>query len=438
MNFNNMNIHDFIEHIITHDNITDILDSCKTQSEKGFIFERLFDIVIKFGFCDIFPNSKFNHLIGNSNNGKLKILKNFNKYLTEKVISGNASGCSDITLQNKNDETFIFISSKYPKSNEDIKNKKSVGYYDIQKILAIINENKHIYKKYEIYLVVPNKKKILDKVLTANNSSNYITKYMKECNILDEDNLNKYILLFKQDIINKMIIVPKKKSLKNNSDKHDINFKIDLDYINDRINKEICIETIDNLKDVYLINEYKECKSVQNKIKKLELILEKYEIKKKDLIINDYLLELIPAGTKGVIRGNKFNNIVKNIINNLKLDNERFEICFEKQCKLNITTEIPDWYIFEKLTGKVIIGMNQLDLWGGGQQINRGFKYLIDNKNNTEKCKLLCVVCNKIKFISDKNKAYKLFEVGYLNDTLCHIKNIETIINNYFNLTTLL
>ena len=29
--------------------------------------------------------------------------------------------------------------------------------------------------------------------------------------------------------------------------------------------------------------------------------------------------------------------------------------------------------------------MNQLDLWSGGQQINRGFKYLIDNKNNTEK-----------------------------------------------------
>ena len=42
------------------------------------------------------------------------------------------------------------------------------------------------------------------------------------------------------------------------------------------------------------------------------------------------MLELIPAGTKGVIRGNMFNNIVMNVINNLKLDNDRFEICFEK------------------------------------------------------------------------------------------------------------
>jgi hypothetical protein len=78
--------------------------------------------------------------------------------------------------------------------------------------------------------------------------------------------------------------------------------------------------------------------------------------------------------------------------------------------------------------------MNQVDLWGGGQQINRGSNYLINNKNNTEKSKLLCVVCNKINFSSNKNKAYKLFEIGYLNNTLCYIKNIETIIKKYFSL----
>ncbi len=73
MNFTNINIKNFIDYIITFDNIDDILDNCKTQPEKGFIFERLFDIIIKFGFCDIFTNNDFNHLIGNSNNAKLKI-----------------------------------------------------------------------------------------------------------------------------------------------------------------------------------------------------------------------------------------------------------------------------------------------------------------------------------------------------------------------------
>ena len=86
INFINMTIKNFIDYIITFDNINDILETCKTQSEKGFIFERLFDIIIKFGFCNIFSNSKFNHLIGNSNNAKLKILENLEKYLNEKVF----------------------------------------------------------------------------------------------------------------------------------------------------------------------------------------------------------------------------------------------------------------------------------------------------------------------------------------------------------------
>ena len=201
MNFTDMNIENFIEYIITFDNTDDILDTCKTQSDKGFIFERLWDVMFTFGFCNNFSNSNFNHLIGNSNNGKLKILKNLNKYLNEKVISGNSGGCSDITLQNKNDDTFIFISSKYPKSTEDIKKQKSVDYYDIQKIVAVTDDNKHIYKNYKIYLLVPNKKKVLDKVRNANKSSNYITKHMTEDNILDIDDLNKYFLAFKQDII---------------------------------------------------------------------------------------------------------------------------------------------------------------------------------------------------------------------------------------------
>jgi adenine-specific DNA-methyltransferase len=201
MNFTNTTVKDFIDYIITFDNIDEILEKCDLQSEKGFIFERLFDIVIKFGFCDIFNNENYNHLTGNSNKAKLKILTTFNKYLNEKVISGNSSGCSDITLQNKNDDTYIFISSKYPKTTEDKQNSKSVDYYDIQKIIAMIDYNKDIYKNYKIYLVVPNRKKLLNKVLKSDDTSEYITKYITNDNILDKDDLNRYFLLFKNDII---------------------------------------------------------------------------------------------------------------------------------------------------------------------------------------------------------------------------------------------
>ena len=249
------------------------------------------------------------------------------------------------------------------------------------------------------------------------------------------NNMKKTINILKNDIINldnKFLTASKKKLPINKNLNLTENKKLDIkdenknniELVNNRIDSEICENTINKLTDTYLLNEYKECKSVKN------------EINKKELILNDYILDLIPAGTKGVIRGNKFNSIVKETINNLKLNNERFEICFEKQCQKCITSEIPDWYILEKLTDKVIIGMNQLDLWGGGHQSNRGSKYLINNKNNknnTDKSKLLCVICNKIKFKSNKNKAYKLFEVGYTNDTLCYILNIESIINKFFN-----
>src|SRR3989344_2521053 len=157
-------------------------------------------------------------------------------------------------------------------------------------------------------------------------------------------------------------------------------------------------------------------------------------MKIKNVIVNEYiLLNLIPPGTKGIIRGKTFNKIVKNTILNLKLDNEKFEIKFEEKCESNITSEIPDWYILEKTTNKVIIGMNQLALVGGGHQTNRGDKYLINNKHNTEKSKLLCVICNYIQINSNKTKEYNLFKIGFSNDTLCYIKNLENIINKFFN-----
>ena len=97
MNYTNVTVKQFISHIIKSDNIDEILNSCSNESEKRFIFERLFDIIIKFGSCDIFPNHTYSNLIGNSNNGKLKKLEIYDNYLDEKTISGNSSRCSDTT-----------------------------------------------------------------------------------------------------------------------------------------------------------------------------------------------------------------------------------------------------------------------------------------------------------------------------------------------------
>jgi hypothetical protein len=207
-----------------------------------------------------------------------------------------------------------------------------------------------------------------------------------------------------------------------------------IETINTRIKQEICYETLAELTDAKLMSQYKECNSVKNEIKKLSEILIKYtDEETKEKIIFEYLVQLIPPGTKGVIRGNKFNNIVKQFITKLALDTERFDICFEKKCSTHLTSEKPDWYILEKSTNKILIGMNQLDLWGGGQQLNRGYKYIENNKHNNINSKLLCVVCNEIQFKSKKNKTYKLFKIGFENNTLTYLNNLQNIISSYFN-----
>lgn len=211
-----------------------------------------------------------------------------------------------------------------------------------------------------------------------------------------------------------------------------------IEEVNAKILKDICYETIDKLSDANLMPEYMESSSVKNEITKLSDILKRY-IDDNDIIkniIEDYLPQLIPAGTKGVIRGNKFNKIVKEHINLLDLDKIRFEVCFEKKCAIHNTTEIPDWYILDKNNNKILIGMNQLDLWSGGHQTNRGSKYIdIENMNKEDNAcnsKLLCVVCYEIQFKSYKNKAYKLFVSGFENNTLCYLNNLNNIIRSYF------
>ena len=214
-----------------------------------------------------------------------------------------------------------------------------------------------------------------------------------------------------------------------------LNFKMDIQSINERINNETCHDTLKQLSDEALLSVYKNSKSVKNAILKRELILSRYldnELTHKLLKDPDYMNTLIPSGTKGVIKGNTFNKIVKEYLLNLGLDPKRFELAFEQESNF-FNQEKPDWYILEKATQRIIIGMNQLDLWSGGHQSNRGSKYL-DDKYSTENLKLVCVVANHIQFVSSKNKKYKIFEKGFPNNTLCYLKNLSNIIHGFFNL----
>jgi len=205
----------FKEVFLKEKSIKAILDLYETASEKGFKFERIGDLLIKLGFLSMFPNNIHKHIIGNINEGKFEFLNDFNKYIdNEKEISGKKTGVSDITLYNKIEDKYIFISSKFYIKEMNVKD------YDIQHIIAMINHNKHIYKNVDIYLLVNDKNDLIQKIVNSNQSSNYMTKFMTIDKIIDLNDLEKsfcnmkyYLIknknIFENFALNKKVLVPK-------------------------------------------------------------------------------------------------------------------------------------------------------------------------------------------------------------------------------------
>ena len=193
-----MSLKTFFEEVfLKQESIQDILDLYPNYSEKGFKFERCADLLIKLGFMSIFSNDKYKHIIGNVNEGKIKVLTDIQKYInTEKENSGNKTGVSDITLCNTEQTKYTFISSKYYSKDSSIKD------YDIQELITMIDFNKHIYKDYDIYLLVIDKTILLDIICNANSSSNYLKEHIDTDKIIDLSDLEKAFITMKNYIHN--------------------------------------------------------------------------------------------------------------------------------------------------------------------------------------------------------------------------------------------
>ena len=136
------------------------------------------------------------------------------------------------------------------------------------------------------------------------------------------NNMKKTINILKNNIINvdnKLATVSK--ILINKKPK-----TIILDYINNRIDKDICENTINKLKETYLLNEYKECK---NEINKTSVKINENIDKLKSLKINFNNT----VGPKSISKPeliDEFDSIYRETIDIIKLNNKRFEICFAK------------------------------------------------------------------------------------------------------------
>ncbi len=209
-----------------------------------------------------------------------------------------------------------------------------------------------------------------------------------------------------------------------------------MEEINKHIDNTFDHETAERLKEENLIDIYKKQKSVQTEISNLTSILSKngVDILTIKRIIDDYTLALVPPGTKGVVKGNLFNDIVKERILSIKeLKTPEYDISFEKFHPDFMTDERPDWYIYRKTDRKIVLGMNQLDLWGGGQQLNRGSKYVLDESRHlNSSVKHLSVLCNYIQLKSVNNKAFRILERGFATNRVCFLKELPVILLKFF------
>lgn len=466
MNFKDKTIKDFIEIIIQCNNVEEILSMCNLQNEKGLIFERLWDILIKFGYCDKFPKSQYIHKINNANNALLKDLTNLDKYLNSNVFSGNSSGYSDITLFDKTTNKYIFITSKYPKTSNDITKQKSVDYYDIHKIVSMINDNKNIYKNFDIYVLVPDKHMLLEKVTKANKSSNNITKYITKDKIMDQNDLNKLFLLFKNDMI-------KYNSVYNNNVNFDQLYMLPKDMLKLRFHQELITQKTSLLIDDGNKSFLWGCKCRSGKTYMAGGIIIKQFNKKNKLnvlIITPVPTETIPQFTEDLFDKFKdFDNFkihhingIKSItsINNGNIGNNNIFIAskqlmqkyIDKKTIMNIKNLNLDMIIFDEnhFSGTTELAKNILTSYASQNTVKIYLtatfnKPLCEWQINNNCCMYWDIedeqICKSINV--NKNNINKLIDKHgeYVNNTITYFNNlgydIDDIFEPYLNMPDL-
>jgi len=192
----------------------------------------------------------------------------------------------------------------------------------------------------------------------------------------------------------------------------------------------------DGVKDKNLAPLFHQQASTQKRISRIRISLEKFLQDQE--IINDILCDLsdefIPAGTKGNIQGNQFNFIIRNRLQS-EFSSSLYTITFETKSPYLDTDENPDWCVKNDETNRSVIGYNQIDLWSGGAQSNRGYKYIMNDTfhENHHDVKILSVICAFTKIFSTKTKKFNLFSKGFQENRLCYTGNLIEIIKNFID-----
>ena len=149
-------------------------DEHTQASARGYAFEKMWDIIIKTGFCPIFSKLDYDQYSGNNNTGQLTKVTELRRYLKDLIIlSKGAGGSSDITLKNKTDNKWVFISCKFYK--KELKN-KLITDYGIQEIVASASTNN--YSNFRVGVCVKDKVVFQNIIDCAQATNDYIKNHI--------------------------------------------------------------------------------------------------------------------------------------------------------------------------------------------------------------------------------------------------------------------
>lgn len=189
------------------------------------------------------------------------------------------------------------------------------------------------------------------------------------------------------------------------------------------------------LNDEFLIASYLKSRSVQSRLKTVKTALVEAGLthtQSHKLATKILVPFLIPAGTKSTIRGCRFNEIIsaeiKTCLSKLKMRGVKYD----REKKHDMFHEIPDWIIVRN--GKTLVGYNQISLFGGGHQINRGSKYVLDDALHRKlarmRIKMVCIV--KDLPVTQRGKATEILQKGIKAKRIYCIRGIKKLIHEYF------
>jgi hypothetical protein len=208
------------------------------------------------------------------------------------------------------------------------------------------------------------------------------------------------------------------------------------------INDTYDTQIVSKLNDAFFLSRCNQSAPTIRNRATLNKILLSYKIRKatRERICDRAVPLLVPPGVKASFRGSQLNKLINQRLTRLVKKIPGVSIVFEQSHKKISTVihERPDWLVTTK-DGRMLVGFSQVALWGGGQQLNRGAKYVLDNRLHTALARkgitLVCVVAEKPKSMvatmSKASKLRKIMDIGIQKHRILYPKALETFIRSF-------